>query len=331
VSALIRVVVGLGRAAAGGAIALLLLASLTGCLKAQTDKPNVKPSAAARKAAKRTAAPVEAAKEPEKETVPEEVKLLARKRRDELVAQAQKFDRQALTRQLVLEKYQFDIDTLFPDGIFNLDRLKSEGDVKGQVFKRAFAAADQEYPVGLRQRVADQAAKNVPLYQLGDIVETVSTNRDLVQKGKLEVVYADYIVVGGHKILIGDLKSPSPDYFDPAIVERRREQFVRVNYENPRAEFLRKKQAELTPEVYRECGFLRVNGKWVSLKTLIPKEIDPVVDKEEEDYNQRLKRRLEQVVIREFRRQGIIPAKGNGAKHAEPETEPAAEAERAAD
>lgn len=313
---------GLSRRLIVGALVLPLLLGLAGCLKVKPAAART--AAAAKRTPTRQAAPPPApeAPPPEKAAIPEEVKVLARKRRDELIAQAQKFDRRPLTRQLVREKYGVDLETLFPDGIYDLSRLKSDSEVKALAFRYAFTLADQEYSPALRQRVEAQAAKNIPLYQTGDLVETVSTNRDLVIKGRLEFVGAEYLVVGGHKILVSDLKTPSPDHFDPTLVAQRRAQYVRTNFDSPRAELLRQQQRDLTPGVYRDCGFVRVNGKGplVSLKTLIQKEIDPLVDQEEADYNQRLRKRLEQVVIREFRRAGRLGAKPDAAAAADPGT-----------
>ncbi len=247
--------------------------------------------------------------EPEKESAKVDLRALARKRRAEILAKAKKYNRYPATRQLVHKKYGVDLDVVFPDGNYALNRFPRKHTVAKLIETEADETTRFEFPASMLQKVVKQAEAMHPLYKIGDMVEARIGKRNIRVHGKLEAVYHDFVLVGGKRILVEDLHSPNPIHFNPAAIKSRRQLFVRTNYEEPRKRFLARTKREIGPRTYRDHGLVQSRKKWVSLKTLIPKHIDPEVDAEEARHYRLQKLEAERQVARDFRKQGLLPSK----------------------
>ncbi len=244
---------------------------------------------------------------PKKKGIPEEVKRLAHQRRDAMMSKVKKYDRYPVTRQLVLDRYRIDLDDIFPDGKLDPDKFKSVSEVNDIIKTELKELTEFQFPESREQEVRKQAERMHPLYRVGDIVEVRHMRRNALVRGKLQAIYSDYMVIAGKRVLIEDLNSPRPVHFNPQAIRSRRELFIRSNFDDPRARYIKKTRQELIEKHYRRHGIVEYKGNWTSVKELIPTYIDPGVDRDERNYYAQKRREIQRQIAADLRKEGLLP------------------------
>ncbi len=229
--------------------------------------------------------------------LPENLKNLARERYEREVAKIPKFDRHSAVKKILLEEYNINLDLVSIE-------LRTKADVEDLIDQLAEEKASRKFTRTRKAKLIAQAEKEFPLYQPGDVI-TVKTLRGSV-KGVLKGISEKKIKVERFPILKSDIVSPDPACFDKARCLKRREHFLRVNFDVPKDDYTAKIRKKLIRKTYKEQGFIVVNKKWVSANTIIRNEIDPVVDEIEEKYTTEFEKRIKRSVEKQLRLEGLI-------------------------
>lgn len=220
----------------------------------------------------------------------EKLKEIAKQRFEIEMAREPRFDRQAALRKIVLEKHKIDINVLPADRLSNKD-------VEALIDAKALEKASEEYTAEERQDVVLQAEKEYPLFQKGDMVTVTTKVRGKVS-GVVAAIYPTKVKIGHVLLLISDISTPDPACFNEEVCRKRREHFVRVNFDIGKDDYMRAARKRLTKKVYRQQGFLPVGNDWVHVQDLIDAEIAPLVDEmataHQAEREQRVRKRVEE-------------------------------------
>ncbi|RMD83134.1 MAG: hypothetical protein D6820_02730 [Lentisphaerae bacterium] len=239
----------------------------------------------------------------------EEISAIARKRLEERLSKAPKFDRKACLRELVYNRYRLDINKLFPDGKYAFDKLKSESEVRAILQKRIQQILDREYPMQMKEKLKRQAQQEIPCYHLGDKVTiTIAYPGQAVMRksGVLQEVTPQNIVISDQRFALNDIQEPPAWAFDVKAATRKRENFLYYHYEKPRMLLKKKLEKTLTEKVFLEFGWVKEKGRLISLQEAYSKYILPELEKKEKAYYEKLREQLEIQIAEEMRREGLL-------------------------
>ena len=231
-------------------------------------------------------------------------------RRDELMAEmkqnAKPFDRENHLKRMVSENHDIDLDELFPDG-YSINKFKSQSAVEIALKKAVEQEALKEYNDEKKADALKQAEKIYPYIRIGDKVSVKTRKGDTVNGRVTQVDGAgDYIYVEQYKVLINDMKSPDPSLFYETKVIKKRQQYMLKNFEHPYEDYKEKLMNEMRKDVYRNHGYIEKSGKWVSLKVIILKEIEPKLDILERKYNEHQLQSMQNAVIEKLIEEGLL-------------------------
>ncbi len=205
----------------------------------------------------------------------EKLKATMQQRLQEGMAKIPKFNREEAIQKMVLEQFKVDINAVSR-------KLKTKAEVNNLIAKMALDEASLQYPESRRAEIIAQADKDFPLYKKGDKVD-IKTIRSPIS-GVIEGIYPDKIKVDNLYILKDDIITPDPACFTEEKCVKRREHYVRVNFEIPKDDLVTKNKKELEKKVYKEQGFVMLGSEWVNLDALITAKIEPKVLEMEKAY-----------------------------------------------
>ena len=244
-------------------------------------------------------------KSPELDGTPEEsgaikkleaLKEEAKQRFEKEIQKEPKFDLEVAKRKLFLKKYGVDI-TQFPK------QKKTKDQVDEIIEKLASEATNLKFPEEKRVEVLEQAEKEFPLLSAGDLIE-VNTRRGSVY-GVLERVYPDKIKVEKFYILLNDITSPHWACFSSVECQKRRDHFIRVNFEIPKDDFKSKCLKEFAPRIYNEEGYILVKDKWTNVDDLYKEKIEPQIKQLEEKYYENIQKKVRERIEKQMQAEGL--------------------------
>ncbi len=241
----------------------------------------------------------------------EEAIAEAKKRFEARKDEIKGFDRKKNLRRVVYDLYKIDLDVLFPSGEYDFSTIKSEEEVKKELNARATKIVNQTYPPDMRGQLEKDAQEKFPFYKLGDQVEVKYGHPNgevLTHTGELQECEpaADWIIVGDKKILLADLKSPTRVCFDEKRTTLRRKNYVLNRYDKPRMDEKMKIKDKLEPDVYKEFGWVKEKGEWVSLETMYPTKIEPEFERRESAHYQNQAAKIKKDILRQMREERLI-------------------------
>ena len=181
-----------------------------------------------------------------------------------------KFNLHQARRKLMMKKYKLDIDKVTTGA----NTIKQ---VKEILNEQALQDISKEFSSGRREEVFNEAQRKFPLYKKGDQVSVQTRLRSY--SGMLHHISSQKIKVGSNYILLQDLLYPDPVCFNEATCQKRRDHFIRVNYDIPREDKIQQRMKELKKTTYRDYGFLLIDKKWVHYTKIIDDKIDPEIYK----------------------------------------------------
>ena len=227
----------------------------------------------------------------------ESLKKEAQKRFEEELQKEPKFDVEGVKRKLFLQKYGVDI-TQVPA------RKKTKEEVEKLIETLVSEATNLKFPEEKRSEIIKQAEKEFPLFNPGDLVE-IRTRRGSVF-GTLERIYPDKIKVEKFYILLSDIISPHWVCFNHGECIKRRDHFIRVNFDIPKDDFENKCRKEFTPNIYKEEGYIYVKDTWVGADDLIEEQLIPQVKQLEKKYNEDLAKKVRERVEQQMEVDGLF-------------------------
>jgi hypothetical protein len=226
-----------------------------------------------------------------------EVKAAAKTRHGELKAEAVAFDEKKAARDLMLEKYELDIDQLKP---------LTPKQVEAEVERRANLETDQKFPPAMADRFREQLEKEYPLYKVGDVI-AVTNKIGRRTRGQISMLENGQIKIGQTVMPVGDIVEPHPSGFDVAKNQKWREFMLRKSYKVPRDDLLAATRKKLREPVYRELGFIRKNGSRMRYDEVLKNEIAPSVEKLKAAYDEKQNAEIKKQVEAEFTEKGLLP------------------------
>ena len=207
------------------------------------------------------------------------VREIAKQRREQRLAEAPPFDRDAEIRRLLLEEYEVDLDARFPDGI-DRQSLRDRAAIAADVQTRVLADADIRYPAEKREQLIKEAELKFPIRTIGEHVK-VNLRGGRKVEGDILAIGPDHAKIGVHTILFADVLEPDPVSFDEERSEGRRVQYVKVNFDTDRELFIDEQTRKLLPATLKQHGFVPAAGKLVRIDALID-SLESKVDKAEQ-------------------------------------------------
>ncbi|MDP7395606.1 MAG: hypothetical protein QF541_01980 [Lentisphaeria bacterium] len=232
------------------------------------------------------------------------VKVIAKERFAEARATVTPFDRHALTRVLLLKLTNYDLDQL-------PEKMLSSDNVKAVIEQRVNASCDLKYPPPLREELIAEAVTKFPFYAVGDPIEVVVGPQKRRYKGTFGGANKTKIKIDTSWIVIKDLLEPHSEIsFDADKNKQYRAHHVKVNYELPRRDFLKRQISRITPGVFFEHGYLKVRGLFVAVPTIIENEVKPDVDVREALYYERIEAGIREEIERQMRDEGLLSPTG---------------------
>lgn len=298
------------RRLASGALAFLVLALLCGCDQVKLKRKKPAPPPAATTGA--VATPAEpgsgsAAPAPAEPVYSDEARAYARRRLEEEVAKAPPFDRNAAIQQLLHERFGIDAANLYPQGFDEITTL-TEAQMKELLEERLKEMADVKFAPSVRERMAQQAEQEYPLYKVGDTL-TITTLRNERQTGKLTALQNARLWLDDREFLVRDVVQPNPRCFDPQETEKYRQFFIRKHYDDPRNEYQRQIRPALVKEIFVTGGYVYdpQRRQWFALKQVLQEEVKPAVDAREEAYKQGKLAAITAAIREELQTKGLLP------------------------
>ena len=233
------------------------------------------------------------------------VKVIAQERFAEARAKVEPFDSRAATRELLLKLTNYDLDQL-PENMLSFD------EVNAVIEQRANASCDLKYLPSLREDLIAEAVTKFPFYAVGDPIEVVVGPQKRRYKGIFGGANRTKIKIDTIWVMIKDLLEPhSAISFDADKNKQYRAHHVKVNYELPRRDFLKKEIPRITPGVFLEHGYLKVRGLFVAVPTIIENEIKPDVDVREAIYYERIEAELREEIERQMLDESLFSPTGS--------------------
>ena len=207
-----------------------------------------------------------------------------------------KFDFEGAKNKIFLEKFGVDLSQIPKEG-------KTKDQVEQIIENLASEAANLKFPESKRQEIIERGKKEFPLYKPGDIVE-VRTRRGAVY-GVLERTYPDKIKIEKFYILLQDIISPHSACFNKEECEKKRDHFLRVNFEIPKDDFKNKCMKDFAPNVYKEEGFVLVDKTWMTIDELFKKKVRPKLRELERKYDRAWEKEARVRVEKQMQEEGL--------------------------
>ncbi len=220
----------------------------------------------------------------------------AKIRFDKAIAQEPKFDLDAATKKLALEKLKVSLD--------EISRDKTKEEVERLIKAKAVEETNLTYSAAKRQVIVKEAEKEFPLFKENDEVKVI-TRRGPVT-GILERVYNDKIKLGKFYILKNDIITPDPACFNKEQCEKRRNHYIRINFDIERNDHIKSIEKKITVKTYKENGFLSKGKKLIKIDDIIKSKFGPEIKKLEEEYNQQVKEKVRAEVEASLKKDGLL-------------------------
>ncbi len=219
-------------------------------------------------------------------------------------AKAPKFDRQAVIKQRLRERFKYDLDEYFPGGVYDPAQLPDKAAVDAAIKERLEAEVGRKYTPARYEELKRQAETEFPIFKVGDTVSLRVVKMPIkgviskMDETRLIVLRDDKIT---QSVLIDDIIEPPKSCFRVAANEKERQAFLRRMFDVPRDDFRESRRKEISQIVLRESGCVPVEGRWVRVDELVKVRLLDEIDQEEKAYYERLtqdiRARVEQEVL----------------------------------
>ena len=220
----------------------------------------------------------------------------AKKRFEEEIKKEPEFDFDGAKQKYFLQRYRIDI-TEIPQ------EQKTKEQLQQIIQNLVSEATSLKFPESKQQEVIEQAEKEFPSFKEGDLVE-VKTRRGSVY-GMLERIYPNKIKIEKFYILLDDIVFPHAACFNETECRKRRNHFIRLNYEIPKDDFRKKCEQDFAPNIYKEEGFILVGKNWISVNELFEKKVGPELRELEKKYKTHLEEKVRKRVEEQMRQEGL--------------------------
>ena len=128
--------------------------------------------------------------------------------------------------------------------------------------------------------------------------------------GILERVYNEKIKLGRFNILKNDIITPDSACFDKAACDKRRRHYIKINFDIPRADYVKSIKKKIAPKLFKENGFLgKGRGrkrKWIKIDDIIKSKFESVIKTLEESYNKELEEKVKSKVEESLLADGLV-------------------------
>lgn len=219
------------------------------------------------------------------------------------LAETPRFDRKAATKRMLKEKYQFDFDQFFPDGVRKADLLEAK-DVQALLARKLAEAAESKFPAARRQQTEEAFAREFTLYKVGDQVNvTLKGQRKL--SGRVEELGPTTVTIGGRVTPLSDLVQPPATCFNADEYAKAKRVYLNQRFEIERDDYQREVAPKLEAEVYASCAYLRHRNQWVRVDHLTQQVIEPAVAAQEAKYKAERAAAASEAVLSKMQAEGL--------------------------
>ena len=301
----------------GLVISLLSLVIVVGSCKKEPDAPASRPQKKKKRKLRSDA-----------HTVPKKDPLTAKEKSaiaNQWLLEAMKtrkapFDRVVAAQDVIFEKYGINVKTIFSEKALKdvvsggdlrylFRDLKNAEEVRGILEDEAAKEVEPNWSGERLKKVKKSADEKFKHYKLQEVIEakvSMPGGRVRTVRGRLEAITSKAVFVGGQRILLKELIEPPRWAFDKSAIRKKRNSYVYNGYTRPKSEEKNAVKERLAPEIYKTHGCIKRNKKWISIKRLLIKEVEPEIDRYEDAHDDREKKRFMREVYERMQREGML-------------------------
>ncbi len=154
---------------------------------------------------------------------------------------------------------------------------KNEEDLQKEVLKLVKQRAEEQYPMTLKERYKKEAMDQYRLYKIGGDEDqiTVKLKDGEVIEGFFASRNKNELMIGRRKVSIFDLEDEELAHFNENTGELKINQYVRgklAELEENRLNYGEKIKEEITITLYKQYGYIQMDGAWIAKSDFIDKK-----------------------------------------------------------